>query len=1793
MGNQKSSSYPLCSIQYECERNRQEQKVDNKSYLQGQSQQDEHFNQELTDDYFGKVVVITKKFAQSKKKSNSSANLDSDILKDQVGKDNQTILTSSCLIIEKTFQDQNQLNEALKSVNLLQKIIHPNIINIQSTQTIATTNQNNDKLFVGRVQCDYYSENLFSVLKKRKLIISQLNQKSSLSLNGDKKQEQSVPSSTSRSYSSQKKQSKQTYKKNPSSQVTPRGNQNSYVPAFTEKEIWYIIDSVVDTLNLLQQKSIIHGDLRPQTIFFTHDGHLKLSIVQCYNKDFSHTNFHIATHHILKTKQLQQKIQEDNILLSLEQLNQLQKLNPVAHNNSTQQTKNLAKQILSNLEFDPYKSQVFSFGMLLLQIIFCGNVECCQAPLNSQQFQQKSNLNASQNIKYLYITNEKTKDVTINFQLVFDLLSQVKQMFSLSLYQILSTCLEAKEQKRPNCIELYNQLHNLDLQTEASLTMDEFVTVKRPLQLEYQQNLSQKLKIPPLDVRNLETTPKQDQNSNNLIGGATLLNNYLFQKNQQFENLQYCSSQKMNLSDINLNQNINSKINSSQKNNQKHQNCSELLKSPSHPKEIENENEKKLNNFLKNVQVDIIQRSKNDDDEMQFQSISKQNNLLNKSKMIQNELSVTNKKHLALQEAEQIKSKNQKENQFDYKQQLEIDQKNYQSILKHKSYSLVQSYQTKTTKDIKNQITNTQQFKSIKQQSSPISIPCFKISESKLQNQDFNQQKNVSLLADKQNSLIIKNQPENTQKINQISIDNNNKYSSQFCTNLNQQFLNNKQIAKNESVSENRISNFSEYPTQNSGKEYSVSNHNNKDCLNSNKDTISISNQSIIKDNNNFLNQNQITIMTTGRRQSESSTTNQSLSTTLQFYNPLSNQAVTSIKSPEISIPYVGHQKFYSLNLNLNNDMSSQKPYERTNKNFYFLNTQEEKKGTELQKEYDSIQNKSSIHTEQASKQNISYLSNDQNFYQSKLQSPQQSTYSFNQFNLYNSNNQSQVLLNNYHVQQRSINLIDNLAFDGKQNSIQIYQKDIPSQIKNVNQLNSTTIDNSNSFLSSQNFKSENFHHQQNLYQPDIGLYNNLLKSPYSQNIVKFNEQNLQQSQIIHQSIDLNESLQKKFLGESCVNINANTYTFSSPQNQRFEELKNSQQFLTEEKVKHAQQGKTYLNQNSIENHLQQTAKFVNESSRHQFSTSIHEQISKHDTLKDEITEQCFSHVYGSPQRVIVSRSNIQSPLNYIQSPITQRNKSYDFYNKTINQIGSEIYSQKNYNLKQIDQNNNNNNSKTLIILSPQKNISTNTKLTTTPSKFESEKNYLNQLVKNDDVQSQNSLAYCACEVKEKQILQTPNISQSKALNEQLDTLNNEGIANKNIEIEEWNDIESYMSENLQNSMSESIKVNSTLLNTHIKDLSSLIVQNRSFENNQIGTKNQTFNISNNYNTTSQQYCIDNQKNKLEQQPKSILLLSNNNLKNMQNNNSILHQTNNTQNIKIDIQSNNNFQNSQYQQKTNHKRYQSTTLTPSLIQENLIPRNQSHSIHQINLTSPKQDGSTNLNMQKNVFGSSNNYNNFTQTNNQTISNKNISQNYQPYQHINSLNQNNLGNLNSQIKQNKTQNNQISKNKEDQETSFQTLNQAKIMSNKVISVSNNGSPFYSPNPIVESSKYKQILTSNNNSYKIQQLDFKQQNNSLQALKLNYLLSPSNTSTQFTYSSPQSQVKKADKYTPSQFNQNFQQNFNFNKSKEQVADKVSLSKSQLNNNIQQRQQKLQYQKQQSKLIQDNFSSQSQIY
>ncbi|KAL4483827.1 hypothetical protein ABPG72_006202 [Tetrahymena utriculariae] len=1402
MGNQQSSSYPLCSIQYDCERNKQEHKIANQSQLQVESSQDEQLNQELTDDYFGKVIVFTKKQVQSQKQSYLNGN-DQNIYKDQVGKDNQPLLTSSCLIIEKIFQDQNQLIEALKSVNLLQKIVHPNIINIQSTQAFSTTNQRNDKIFVGRVQCDYYSESLFSVLKKRKLIISQLNQKSSQSFNEDKKQEQSAPSSTQRSYSSQKKQSKQTYKKNPSCQTTPRGNQNNYVPAFTEKEIWYIIDSVVNTLNLLQQKNIIHGDLRPQTILFTNDGHLKLSIVQCFNKDFSHTNFHIAAHHILKKKQLQQKIQEDNILLSLEQLNQLQKLNPVTQNNQTQQIKYLTKQILSNLEFDPFKSQVFSFGMLLLQIIFCGNVECSQPPQSQQQFLQKQSQNKQyQSIKYLYTTNEKTKDVTINFQLIFDLLQQVKQQFSLSLYQILCVCLESKEQKRPNCIELYNQLHDLDLQTEASLPMDESVTIKLPLQLDYQQNLSQKIRYPSLDLSILEKTSKQNLNSNTTKGGTTPQNNNLFLKDQQYEKF----SPKINLSDINFKQNLSSKINCYEKNNYTSQNGTEILKTPSHPKEIENQ--KQLKNSQKHIQVDIIKRSFNND-EILFSNNTKQNHLFSNSNMLQNQAAAIAKRHFIVQkEGEQVKNKNQKENQQDFKQQLELDLKNYQNILKYKSYSLVQSYQSNTTQDLKNQITNTQQFESMKQQqSNPIQIPCFKISECDLQNQDFNQLKNVSLLIDTKNCLENKNQPENTQNINQQSFDK--KYSSQFCPSLSQQFLNNKQIpTKSESAFENRISSLSDYPTQNSGK--SISYH-HKDCTNSNKDIISISNNSITRDNNNFLNQNQTTIMTSERRQSVSSTTNQSISTTFQFYNPLTNQTAANNRNTEVYVPHVAsHQKFYSFNLNLDKDFPTQKPCDQANKNYYLLNTLEMKK---VEKENESIQNKSNINTEQVSKQNISYLSNDQNLYQSKLQSPQQSSYSFN---LFNSSNQSQVFQNNCTVQQRSMNLMDNFTLQAKQNATQFYQKDIQSQIKNTNQHNSTTIDNSQSFQSSQNFKSENFNHLLN-YQSDMSLQNTLLKSPNSQSVVKFKEQNLQQSQIIQESIDLNEYQSKQYLAENGFNINANMYTFSSPQNQRFEEFKNSQQSFSEEKVKYASINKTYQNQISNENPLLQTAKFTNESSRHQFSTSFQEKVSKQDTLKDENSEQGFSHVYGSPQRVIVSRSNIQSPLNYIQSPITQRNKSYDFYNKAVNQMGGEINSQKNLNLKQTDQSNNN--SKTLIILSPQNSNSTNPKIATTPSYFESEKNYLNQLVKNDDVQLQNNYINSAKERYQTEICQIPNSNQNRVLNEQLDTLNNEDIANKNIEIEEWNDIESQMSENLYNSMSECIKVNNTLLNTNTKKI--------------------------------------------------------------------------------------------------------------------------------------------------------------------------------------------------------------------------------------------------------------------------------------------------------------------------------------------------------------------------------------
>jgi serine/threonine protein kinase len=44
----------------------------------------------------------------------------------------------------------------------------------------------------------------------------------------------------------------------------------------TEPEIWYLVQSIVKACAYQESRQVFHGDLRPQNILLTDDGHVKL-----------------------------------------------------------------------------------------------------------------------------------------------------------------------------------------------------------------------------------------------------------------------------------------------------------------------------------------------------------------------------------------------------------------------------------------------------------------------------------------------------------------------------------------------------------------------------------------------------------------------------------------------------------------------------------------------------------------------------------------------------------------------------------------------------------------------------------------------------------------------------------------------------------------------------------------------------------------------------------------------------------------------------------------------------------------------------------------------------------------------------------------------------------------------------------------------------------------------------------------------------------------------------------------------------------------------------------------------------------------------------------------------------------------------------------------------------------------------------------------------------------------------------------------------------------------------------
>lgn len=50
----------------------------------------------------------------------------------------------------------------------------------------------------------------------------------------------------------------------------------SEIKFLTEPEIWYILDSIVNTAKLFENNNYFHGDIQPNTCFLAHNGDLKI-----------------------------------------------------------------------------------------------------------------------------------------------------------------------------------------------------------------------------------------------------------------------------------------------------------------------------------------------------------------------------------------------------------------------------------------------------------------------------------------------------------------------------------------------------------------------------------------------------------------------------------------------------------------------------------------------------------------------------------------------------------------------------------------------------------------------------------------------------------------------------------------------------------------------------------------------------------------------------------------------------------------------------------------------------------------------------------------------------------------------------------------------------------------------------------------------------------------------------------------------------------------------------------------------------------------------------------------------------------------------------------------------------------------------------------------------------------------------------------------------------------------------------------------------------------------------------
>jgi serine/threonine protein kinase len=60
--------------------------------------------------------------------------------------------------------------------------------------------------------------------------------------------------------------------------------------SFTEAELWYILKSIAESGAFLQKKGLIIGDIRPQTIFLSHQHNIRIPVLgilpNCMNSNF-------------------------------------------------------------------------------------------------------------------------------------------------------------------------------------------------------------------------------------------------------------------------------------------------------------------------------------------------------------------------------------------------------------------------------------------------------------------------------------------------------------------------------------------------------------------------------------------------------------------------------------------------------------------------------------------------------------------------------------------------------------------------------------------------------------------------------------------------------------------------------------------------------------------------------------------------------------------------------------------------------------------------------------------------------------------------------------------------------------------------------------------------------------------------------------------------------------------------------------------------------------------------------------------------------------------------------------------------------------------------------------------------------------------------------------------------------------------------------------------------------------------------------------------------------------------